>query len=50
MNKKVLDEVADWICDALMNRDAVKTEKLEKLYNKMFERQWKYYKEWRRFI
>ena len=46
MNKKVLDEIANWMLDVLIVRDSEKFKKLEKLYSKMFNRQWKYTKGW----
>lgn len=50
MNKKVLDEVANWMFDAVISKDSAKFKKLEKLYSKMFDRQWKYYKGWKEFL
>ena len=48
MNKPVLDAVADWIMDCLIAGDEVKAAKLEALYKRMFDRQWKYRRRRRR--
>jgi len=42
MNKAVLGLIADWMRDCLINYDEEKFAKLEKIYSKMFDRQWKY--------
>ena len=49
MNKKVLDNIADWELDCLLKDDFIKGYKLNKLYKKIFDRQWKHYMRWRLF-
>jgi hypothetical protein len=41
MNRKVLDEIASWAVDCLLCGDKEKCDKLERLYGKMFDRQWR---------
>jgi len=44
MNRKVLDELANWMIDCLIGKDIIKSNKIENVYKKMFDRQFDYHK------
>ena len=49
MNREVLDEIANWMFNCLISAEKTKADKLEKIYTKMFDKQWKYYMRWKLF-
>lgn len=48
MNQVILQELSDWAVDCLLQKDINKFEKIEKVYDKIFNRQYKALSFWQK--